>query len=177
MTRTTLNSGVYINWPSQSIQQDSAHRLRRDSFSASGLSSLALQRSHRGSFSGSPPGQLNKETSLTGPHREARIAGGSRPGIVYPLPRAACPDTRLEVDAAPPEAAAFSRRLDGWRALAAQNHPRGVDHARPGATHANGPGTARLGFTGLRSAHHTAAIGVNSSLLPWYKQGIVDDLV
>ena len=52
-----------------------------------------------------------------------------------------------------------------------------MNSARPGATHANGPGTARLGFTGLRSAHHTAATGVNSSLLPWYKQGIVDDLV
>ena len=99
--------GVYK--PSQpSIQQDSAHRLRRDSFSGSGLSSPALQRSHRDSFSESPPGQLNKETSLTDSHREARIAGGSRPGIVYPLPRAARPDTRLEVDAAPPEAAALS---------------------------------------------------------------------
>ena len=165
--------GVYK--PAQpSIHQDSAHRLRRDSFSGSGLSSPALQRSHRDSFSESPPGQLNKETSLTDSCREARIAGGSRPGIIYPLPRAARPDTRLEVDAAPPEAAALnglplfwtSQRLDGWRALTAQNHPRGVDRARPGATHANGPGTARLEFTGLRSAHHTAATGVNSSLLP-----------
>ena len=91
-----------------SIQQDSAHRLRRDSFSGSGLSSPALQRSHRDSFSESPPGQLNKETSLTDSHREARIAGGSRPGIAYPLTRAARLDTRLEVDAAPPEAAALS---------------------------------------------------------------------
>ena len=100
--------GVYK--PAQpSIQQNSAHRLHRDSFSGSGLSSPALQRSHRDSFSGSPPGQLNIETSLTDPHREARIAGGSRLGIVYPLPRATRPDTRLEVDAAPPEAAALSR--------------------------------------------------------------------
>ena len=125
---------------------------------------------------------------MTDSNREARIAGGSRPGIVYPLPHAACPDMRLEVDAAPPEAAALSRaeglplfctsrRLDGWRILASQNHPRSVDRARPGATHANGPETARLGFTGRRSAHHTAATGVNRSLLPWYKQGIVDDLV
>ena len=60
-------------------------------------------------FSESPSGQLNKEISLTDSKREARIAGGSRPGIVYPLPRAARPDTRLEVDAAPPEAAALSR--------------------------------------------------------------------
>ena len=92
-----------------SIQQDSANRLRRDSFSGSGLSSPALQRSHRDSFSESPSGQLNKEISLTDSKREARIAGGSRPGIVYPLSRAARPDMRLEVDAAPPEAAALSR--------------------------------------------------------------------
>ena len=92
-----------------SIQQDSAHRLRRDSFSRSGLSSPALQRSHRDSFSESPPGQLNKEISLTDSNREVRIAGGLRPGIVYLLPRAARPDTRPEVDAAPPEAAALSR--------------------------------------------------------------------
>ena len=91
-----------------SIQQDSAHRLRRDSFSGSGLSSPALQRSHRDSFSESPPGQLNKEISLTDSNREARIAGGSRPGIVYPIPLAARPDTRLEVDAVQPEAAALS---------------------------------------------------------------------
>ena len=99
--------GVYK--PAQpSIQQDSAHRLRRDSFSGSGLSSPALQRSHRDSFSESPPGQLNRKISLTDSNREARIAEGSRPGIIYPLPHAAHPDTRLELDAAPPEAAAMS---------------------------------------------------------------------
>ena len=99
--------GVYK--PAQpSIQQDSANILCRDSFSGSGLSSPAFQRSHRDSFSESPSGQLNKEISLTDSNREAKIAGGSRPGIVYPLPRAARPDTRLEVDAAPPEAAALS---------------------------------------------------------------------
>ena len=100
--------GVY-NLAQPSIQQDSAHRLRRDSFSGSGLSSPALQRSHRDSFSESPPGQLNKEISLTDSSREARITEGSRPGIVYPLPHAARPDMRLEVDAAPPEAADLSR--------------------------------------------------------------------
>ena len=47
--------------------------------------------------------------SLTDPQREVRIAGGSRPGLVFPLPCAARPDTRLELDAAPPEAAALSR--------------------------------------------------------------------
>ena len=99
--------GVYK--PAQpSIQQDSANRLHRDSFSRSSLSSPALQRSHRDS-SESPSGQLNKEISLTDSKREARIAGGSGSGIVNPLPHAAHPDTRLEVNAAPPEAAALSR--------------------------------------------------------------------
>ena len=98
--------GVYKP-PQPNIQQDSANRLRRDSFSGSGLSP-ALQWSHRDSFSESPSGQLNKEISLADSNREARIAGGSRPGIVYPLPHAARPDTRLEVDVAPPEAAALS---------------------------------------------------------------------
>ena len=99
--------GVYK--PAQpSIQQDSAHRLRRDS-SGSGLSSPALRQSHRDSFSESPLVQLSKEISLTDLSRGARIAEGSRPGIVYPLPHATRPDTQLEVDAAPPEAAALSR--------------------------------------------------------------------
>ena len=78
------------------------------------------------------------------------------------------------------------RRLDGWRKLAAQNCPRGVDRARPGATHASGPEIAPLECTGRRSAPHTAVTGVNSllhpginkeSLMTWYKQRIVDDLV
>ena len=90
----------------------------------------------------------------------------------FPLPRAARPDTRLNLDAAPPEAAALSRAerpltvldIPGDWTAGAQNHPRGVDRARPGATHANGPGTARQEYTGLRSAHHPTATGVNSSL-------------
>ena len=100
--------GVYK--PAQpSIQQDYHSSIRRDSFSETSLSSPALQRSHQDSFSESPSGQLSKEKSLTGSKREARIARGSRPGIVYPLPRAARPDTRLEIDAALPEAAALNR--------------------------------------------------------------------
>ena len=99
--------GVYK--PAQpSIQQDYTNRFRRDSFSGSGLSSPALQRIPQDSFSGSPPWHLNKKL-LTGPQREERIAGGSRPGLVFPLPCAACPDTRLDLDAAPPEAAALNR--------------------------------------------------------------------
>ena len=103
-----------------SIQQDSTIRSRRDSFSGSGLYSPALQRSHRDSFSGSPagltrnvpltgtPSGLTKKVSLTDPVRDGRIAGGLRPGPVQPHPRAACPDTKLNIDAAPPEAAAVS---------------------------------------------------------------------
>ena len=92
-----------------SIQQDSALRSRRDSFSGSGLSSPALQRSHQESFSGSPAGHSNRNVSLTDPIREGRIAGGLRPGPVQPHPRAASPDTRLDIDTTPLEAAAFSR--------------------------------------------------------------------
>ena len=99
--------GVYK--PTQpSIQQDYHSSIRRDS-SGSGLSSPALQRSHRDSFSESPSGQLNKEKSLTDSKREVRIVRGQRSGIVYPLQRAARPDTRLEIDAALPEAAALHR--------------------------------------------------------------------
>ena len=91
-----------------SIQQDYTNRSRRDSFSGSGLSSPALQRSHRDSFSGSPVRHLSRNKSLADPQREERITGGLRPGLVLPHPRAACPDTRLDLDAAPPEAAAIS---------------------------------------------------------------------
>ena len=101
-----------IRWvyqPAQhSIQQDYHSSIRRDSFSGSGLSSPALLRSHRDSFSESPSGQLNKK-SVTDSKREVRIARGQRSGIVYPLPRASRPDTRLEIDAALPEAAALHR--------------------------------------------------------------------
>ena len=100
-------SGRLFKPARSSIQQDSALRSRRDSFSGSGLSSPALQRSHRDS-SGSPPGRPSKNVSLTDPKREERIAGGLRPDLVLPHPRTACPDTRLELGAAPPEAAAVS---------------------------------------------------------------------
>ena len=162
-----------VHKPAQpSIQQDSALRSRRDSFSGSVLSSPALQRSHRDSFSGSPVGHLSGNISLTDPQREERIAGGLRPGLVLPHPRAACPDMRLDLDAAPPEAAAISRaewppmvvdipETDSWRLLAAQSHPIGVDRSRPGATRANGPETARQHYTGPRRTHHTPATGVN----------------
>ena len=113
--------GVYK--PAQhSIQQDYHTSIHRDSFSGSSLSSPALQRSHRDSFSKSPSGQLNKK-SVTDSKREVRIARGQRPGIVYLLPRAARPDTQLAIDAALPEAAALRR---------AERTPTVVDIPEPG---------------------------------------------
>ena len=97
LTRTTLNSGVYINRPSQA-----SSRITTPAFvetPSPDLASPHLPYSDRDSFSESPSGQLNKK-SVTDSKREVRIARGQRPGIVYPLPRAARPDTRLEMDAA-----------------------------------------------------------------------------
>ena len=73
-------------------------------FSGFGLSSPALQQPSTKPFSGLPSRRL-----MTSPHREAGEAERERPGIVYPLPRAARPDTRLMIDAALPEAAALDR--------------------------------------------------------------------
>ena len=88
---------VYINWPSQAFSRIQLLDLVN-----------ALQWSHPDSFSGLPVGHLSGNISLTDPKREERIAGGLRPGLVLPHPRTACPDTRLELDAALPEAAAIS---------------------------------------------------------------------
>ena len=93
-------SGCLYKPASSSIQQDSTTRSRWDTFSGSGLSSPALQQSHRDSFSGSPSEQTNKKAHLTDPHREVRNAGGRRPGPVQTHPRAAHPDVRLEIEAA-----------------------------------------------------------------------------
>ena len=85
-------------------RQDSTANRQRDNFSGFGLSSPAIQQPPTKSFSGSPSRQ-----NLTDPKGEAREAGRQRPGMIYPLPRAARPDTRLVIDAALPEAAAFRR--------------------------------------------------------------------
>ena len=96
--------GVYK--PAQhSSRQDTLTSIHRGSFSGFDLSSPALQRLHRGSFSESPSWKLNGK-SLTDSGEE-RIARGRRSGIVYPLPRATRPDTQLTIDAALPEAAAL----------------------------------------------------------------------
>ena len=84
-------------------RQDSTANRQRDNFSGFGLSSPAIQQPPTKSFSGLPSRQ-----NLTDPKGEDREAGRQRPGIIYPLPRAARPDTRLVIDAALPEAAAVS---------------------------------------------------------------------
>ena len=104
-------------------RQDSAANRQRDNFSGFGLSSPALQQPPTKSFSGSPSRQ-----HLTDPTREAREAERQRPGIVYPLPRAARPDTRLVIDAALPEAAALDR---------CERPPTVVDIPEPGRTAGN----------------------------------------
>ena len=93
--------------PAQSDpRQDLTATHSRDNISGFGLSSPALKQPSTKPFSGLP-----SRPQLTSPHREAGEAYRERPGIVYPLlPRAARPDTRLQVEAALPEAAAFERR-------------------------------------------------------------------
>ena len=86
-------------------RQDLTAIRTRDNISGFGLSSSARQQPSTKPFSGLP-----SRPKLTSPYREAREAGRERPGIVYPLlPHAARPDTRLQVDTALPEAAAFDR--------------------------------------------------------------------
>ena len=86
-------------------RQDLTATRIRDNISGFGLSSSALQQPPTQPFSGLP-----SRHQLTSPYREAREAGQERPGIVYPLlPRAARPDTRLQIDAALPEAATLDR--------------------------------------------------------------------
>ena len=93
--------------PAQSDpRQDLTATHSRDNISRFGLSSPALKQPSTKPFSGLP-----SRPQLTSPHREAGEAYRERPGIVYPLlPRTARPDTRLQVEAALPEAAAFERR-------------------------------------------------------------------
>ena len=87
-------------------RQDLTATRTRENISGSGLSSPALQQPPTKPFSGSPA-----RHSMTDPYIEAREAEGERPGIIYLLlPSAARPDTRLQIDAALPEAAALDRR-------------------------------------------------------------------
>ena len=87
-----------------SPSQDLTATLSRDNISGFGLSSPALQQPSTKPFSGLPARRM------TSPLREAGEAVRERPGIVYPLlPRAARLDTRLQIDAALPEAAVLDR--------------------------------------------------------------------
>ena len=96
---TTLKSGGYINRPSTASGR--THFPAFIDMPSLDLASPHLpQRLHRDSFSESPSRQLNKQSVTDS--REVRIARGQRPGIVYPLPRATRPDTRLTIDAALP---------------------------------------------------------------------------
>ena len=120
-------------------RQDSTANRQRDNFSGSGFSSPALQQPSTKTSSGSPSRQL-----MTDPLREAREAGRQRPGIVYPLPRAAHPDTQLAIDAALPEASALDRH---------ERPPTVVDIPESGQTTENrlpGPSQPR----GSRSPRH-----------------------
>ena len=87
-------------------RQDLTATHARDNISGFGLSSPAPQQPPTKPFSGSPA-----RHSMTDPYREARNAEGEKPGIIYPLlPHASRPDTRLQIDAALPKAAALDRR-------------------------------------------------------------------
>ena len=84
-------------------QQDTQARPFRVNNSGSGTSSPPYLLPYTKPFSGRPAG-----SSMTSPTREAGKTLRSGSGIVYPLqPRAHRPDTRVTVDAALPEPAAF----------------------------------------------------------------------
>ena len=178
--------GVYK--PSQpSIQQDYHNRIRQDSFSGSGLSSPALQRTPQNSFSGSPSGLLH-QNCLTDPYRDARISGGSRPGLVFLQSRAARTDTWLELDAAPPEAAVLSRAERPPMVLDIQETGWLEDTRCPESSQSRGSHSPRR-HTRKRPKNRSS--GVNRPkkpsphrchwcehfVFPWYKQEIADDLV
>ena len=87
-------------------QQDTHARTFRANSSGSGTSSPPYLLPYTKPFSGRPSGSL-----MTGPTREAGETLRSGSGIVYPLqPRVHRPDTRITVDAALPEPAAFQRQ-------------------------------------------------------------------
>ena len=87
-------------------QQDTHARTFRANSSGSGTSSPPYLLPYTKPFSGRPTG-----SSMTSPTREAGETLRSGSGIVYALqPRVRRPDTRITVDAALPEPAAFQRQ-------------------------------------------------------------------
>ena len=128
-------------------RQDLTATRTRENISGSGLSSPALQQPPTKSFSGLPAKQL-----MTDPYREARKAEGERPGIIYPLlPRATRPDTRLKINAALPEAAAFDRRI---------RPPTVLDVAEPRLTEEHQPQGPRLHRRQSRKRRRNHSTGV-----------------
>ena len=98
-------SGLY-KLAQSNPRQDLTATLSRVNSSGFGLSSPAPKQPYTKPFSELPSG-----LKVTSPLREAREAYGERPGIVYPLPHATRPDTKLAIDAATlPESAALSRQ-------------------------------------------------------------------
>ena len=87
-------------------QQDTPARTFRANSSGSGTSSPPYLLPYTKPFSGRPTG-----SSMTSPTREAGETLRTGSGIVYPLqPRVHRPDTRITVEAALPEPAAFQRQ-------------------------------------------------------------------
>ena len=87
-------------------QQDTHARTFRANSSGSGTSSPPYLLPYTKPFSGRPAG-----SSMTSPKRGAGETLRTGSGIVYPLqPRVRRPDTRITVDAALPEPAAFQRQ-------------------------------------------------------------------
>ena len=85
------------------LSQDLTANPSRVNNSGSGLSSPSLLQPCTKPFSARP--------QMTCPTREAGEAIRERPGVVHPLlPRAQCPDTRVVIEAALPEASALDRR-------------------------------------------------------------------
>ena len=98
-------SGLYK--PAQADpSQDSTATHSRVNSSGFGLSSPSLLQPCTKPFFG-----LLSRHLMTSPQREAGDAARERPRIVYLLlPRAACPDTRVMIEAYPPEATALDRQ-------------------------------------------------------------------
>ena len=140
-------------------REDSTATLTRDNISGLDLSSPALQQPSTKTFSGLPA------RLMTSPYREAGDADRERPGIVYPLlPRAARPDTRLQIDCRKlPPLTVDPGRPWCWTSQrpACRRTASRKDHVYPGTSPTNAAATARLESTDRRSARPHKATGVN----------------
>ena len=142
-------------------QQDTQARPFRVNNSGSGTSSPPYLLPYTKPFSGRPTG-----SSMTSPTREAGETLRSGSGIVYPLqPRAHRPDTRVTVDAALPEPAAFQRQdlpptvVEIGSPIQSQK-PLQQEDALLGSPPGNADATAQLQCSGQPSAHLLVGIGV-----------------